>query len=1352
MKKTLSRLLSIFLILALVLTCFPAGFGSVPRAYASSGGGLHQVGCTRDGFTGTYVLMYDGPVLLSRILMGVGLKGKTVTADPAFSPSTGIAATPDGSDWKVSYSGTPDAAWSCDMTVICGSDTYVIHLAKLNDASQAKSGTWANKEAVPITMKWVYQEGVLTLSPEDPSQKGELSKRGESDDFGLDKSAGTNTSANGKDWIPEVPWKYWIDDITEVRIEAGVTTIGQQVFRRHRALETVTVNGNDLTKIRKDAFNGCSALKTLDLRNCTSLTDVGQNVSEVEAPFYNSGLETILLSPALTELTVSLLHWHGSKLTRVNFSELVNITSIGDEAFRKDDNYDDYIRNIDDSKLNLDVHTKLVTIGKNAFRNQKGLNPNLVIASPVLTKIDEGAFSAYQSQYGVLVSVDLSACSKLERICSDASNPKSPAFLNQAKLKSIIFPNAFTWIDKTAFTGCTQYSLDDVDIAYCVGGNGALYNVKGDGSAVRIKNNTAGDALDTLYWIPTAKGSDLAASSVTLSYTGTEQELVNAPSLRPETGSYAISYTLDGSSVSGTPKAKDSGTYAVGYTVKLPDGTTTKSGTITVTIAAPKTITSGMLSLDKASYEYDGSPHAPVLTVKDGETILTADTDYTVASAGASGTDVGTYTITVTGAGGYTGTATTGWSIADTTKPSVTGAADGATYSASVNFTVTDLRLSTVTLQKDSGTPQSLTVSGGKATASVSETGVYKIVAKDQSDNTTTLTFTVDIRKSLTGCLLPLDPTSFEYDGNTHAPVLTVMDGSYELVKDTDYKIDTASTMTATDVGNYTITIIGIGNYGGRESCSWCIVDTTVPEIIGVTDNAAYNAGVSFTVTDLRLSTVTLQKDSGTPEPLTVSGGEASGSVSENGTYELVAADASGNETSLTFTVDIKNEITSSMLALDEDLFEYDGASHTPALTVKNGATVLIKDTDYTVDAASETSAQDVGTYTISVTGKGAYTSGAAITWRIADTTKPAVTGVSSGTEYSADVNFTVSDLLLESVTLQKDSGTPQSLTVSGGVASGSVSEDGVYTLTAKDTSGNMTIVTFTINVPVPVVTQAETPVFDPAGGTRFRGSLQVTISCATVGAVIRYTTDGTDPDASSGTVYTSGSAITLTRSTTLKAIATADGYTDSEIASATYTRRSTRRTEEEVIPDDGPPLASIFPFVDVPETAYYRKAVEWALENGVTGGTTPTTFSPSQDATRAETVTFLWAAAGAPEPETADSPFRDVASADYYRKAVLWAYEKGITAGVSADEFGAERPVTRGQVITFLWAAAGRPEPGTAENPFKDVAEADYCYKAVLWAYQKGITAGTGEATFSPDTECPREQIVTFLYLYYGK
>ena len=1343
MKKTLSRLLSIFLILALVLTCFPAGFGPVPRAYASSGGGLHQVGCTRDGFTGTYVLMYDGPVLLSRILMGVGLKGKTVTADPAFSPSTGIAATPDGSDWKVSYSGTPDASWSCDMTVVCGSDTYVIHLAKLNDASQAKSGTWANKETVPITMKWVYQEGVLTLSPEDPSQKGELSKRGESDDFGLDKSAGTNTSANGKDWIPEVPWKYWIDDITEVRIEAGVTTIGQQVFRRHRALETVTVNGNDLTKIRKDAFNGCSALKTLDLRNCASLTDIGQNVSETEAPFYNSGLETILLPPATTALTKSLLHWHGSQLKQVNLSDLVNLTSIEEEALKKEDTSPSITDSAVAGGLNLDKHLALESIGKNAFRNQTGLNKNLTIASPVLKTIGEGAFSSWDKNHGLLESADLSACAALETIGKDA-------FLYQVNLTSIKLPNAFTWINKDAFRNCTALGLTAASIAYCVGGNGALYNVNADGSATKVLNE--GDA--TLYWIPTAKGSDPLAATVTIPYSGSEQELINVPSLRPETGSYAISYTLDGSAVSGIPKAKDSGTYKVGYIVTLPDGTTSKTGTITVKIT-PKSLTDVGFSLDSTSFEYDGNTHAPVLTVKDEPYELVKDTDYKIDTASTTtATDVGNYTITVIGIGNYKDSQTRSWCIVDTTVPEITGVTDNAAYNAAVSFTATDLRLSSVTLQKDSGTPESLTVSGGSASGSAVGNGTYTLTATDYSGNTTTILFTVNIPepKTIVSAMLSLDKDSFEYDSSVHTTVLTVKDGTTDLVEGTDYTVDTSSKVSGTDVGTYTVSVTGTGDYTGTATVSWNIIDTTKPEITGVVSGAEYTAGVSFTATDLRLSTVTLQKDSGTPESLTVSSGKASGSVTENGTYTIVATDGSGNETKLTFTVDIKNKITRSMLALDEDLFEYDGASHTPALTVKNGATVLIKDTDYTVDAASETSAQDVGTYTISVTGMGAYTSGAAITWRIADTTKPAVTGVSSGTEYSADVNFTVSDLLLESVTLQKDSGTPQSLTVSGGVASGSVSEDGVYTLTAKDTSGNMTIVTFTINVPVPVVTQAETPVFDPAGGTRFRGSLQVTISCATVGAVIRYTTDGTDPSASNGTAYTSGSAITLTRTTMLKAIAAAPGYTDSDIASATYTRRSTRRTEEEVIPDDGPPLASIFPFVDVPETAYYRKAVEWALENGVTGGTTPTTFSPSQDATRAETVTFLWAAAGAPEPETADSPFKDVASEDYYRKAVLWAYEKGITAGVSADEFGAERPVTRGQVITFLWAAAGRPEPGTAENPFKDVAETDYCYKAVLWAYQKGITAGTGEATFSPDTECPREQIVTFLYLYYGK
>lgn len=172
--------------------------------------------------------------------------------------------------------------------------------------------------------------------------------------------------------------------------------------------------------------------------------------------------------------------------------------------------------------------------------------------------------------------------------------------------------------------------------------------------------------------------------------------------------------------------------------------------------------------------------------------------------------------------------------------------------------------------------------------------------------------------------------------------------------------------------------------------------------------------------------------------------------------------------------------------------------------------------------------------------------------------------------------------------------------------------------------------------------------------------------------------------------------------------------------------------------------------FKDVAKDDYFFDAVYWAVQNGVTAGTSETTFSPYWSCTRAQMVTFLWAAVGAPDPGTVDCPFTDLVSGAYYEKAVLWAYANDITAGVSADKFGPEQTVTRAQVATFLYGVAGRPEAGS--EPFADVADSDWFEAPVAWAYNKGITSGTGNGRFSPDADCLRGQIVTFLYLYFAE
>lgn len=174
--------------------------------------------------------------------------------------------------------------------------------------------------------------------------------------------------------------------------------------------------------------------------------------------------------------------------------------------------------------------------------------------------------------------------------------------------------------------------------------------------------------------------------------------------------------------------------------------------------------------------------------------------------------------------------------------------------------------------------------------------------------------------------------------------------------------------------------------------------------------------------------------------------------------------------------------------------------------------------------------------------------------------------------------------------------------------------------------------------------------------------------------------------------------------------------------------------------------------FIDVKTTDYFYNSVKWAVGKNITNGTSSTTFSPYKSCARAEIVTFLWRAAGSPEPTTTRNPFRDVNAVTHssYYKAILWASQKGITSGTSTTAFSPDQVCTRAQIVTFLYRYAGQPS-GYYSNPFKDVgatSEASY-YNAIRWAVGKGITSGTSATTFSPYASCNRAEAVTFLYRY---
>lgn len=173
---------------------------------------------------------------------------------------------------------------------------------------------------------------------------------------------------------------------------------------------------------------------------------------------------------------------------------------------------------------------------------------------------------------------------------------------------------------------------------------------------------------------------------------------------------------------------------------------------------------------------------------------------------------------------------------------------------------------------------------------------------------------------------------------------------------------------------------------------------------------------------------------------------------------------------------------------------------------------------------------------------------------------------------------------------------------------------------------------------------------------------------------------------------------------------------------------------------------ASENPFTDVPSGAYYEDAVIWAVKKDITSGTSATTFDPDGSCTRAQAVTFLWRAAGSPEPKSAAMPFTDVPAGSYFEKAVLWAVENGITKGTSDTTFDPDASCTRAQIVTFLWRAGGSPAV-SGNSAFSDVAADAYYAAAVAWAEKNGVTGGIGGGLFGSDNTCTRAQIVTFLH-----
>lgn len=662
---------------------------------------------------------------------------------------------------------------------------------------------------------------------------------------------------------------------------------------------------------------------------------------------------------------------------------------------------------------------------------------------------------------------------------------------------------------------------------------------------------------------------------------------------------------------------------------------------------------------------YTGNELTQTVTVTVGGKELTKDTDYTVT--GLTGTEPGSYPVTVTGTGNYTGTVTKSFEIA---KADISSAA--ITYDAGpYGYTGKEWKPE-VTVSFNSAT----LTAGNDYTVSYENNinaGTAKIIITGIGDHFTGLTektFTINSAE-ISGCTFaPIADVT--YNTMAHTPEVTVAISGRTLEADKDYTVSYASNVNA---GTATVTVTGKGNFTGSANTTFTIAKADL-------NLSVYTISSLCTETEVKTSTL--------PSNFFL--------ADETETGFSIALTAAGGDAIFTqepAVVDGENMITYQLNGgTGEATFN---VTVTPVSSNYKAGTYDLK-----IQAYDKT---NVSNRIVFESGSAVYT-GSGIKYE-----KATIAGHSSG------MHYTYAPDVATGATLDA-AGLP--LTV------------GTYTVTAtySDASSyGYKTATFTITKATPAGTPAYTKI-ETSGKTLADTKLTV------------------------GTIRPAGTiAWDLPLTTVLK-----DGKEYAWTFTPTDTHNYTTLTGK-LIPyvDDGTDYipgvidgnSGSFNFHDVSRFDYFYDAVKWAAENGIASGTGRYTFSPDAVCTRAQTVTFLWRAAGSPMPRYRTCAFTDVDSRDYYYNAVLWAVEQGITTGLTATTFGPDVTVSRGQVATFLYRAASASKPNTF-NPFTDVKTTAYNYDAILWAYDNRITTGTSDTTFSPDASCTRAQIVTFLYRYY--
>lgn len=720
-------------------------------------------------------------------------------------------------------------------------------------------------------------------------------------------------------------------------------------------------------------------------------------------------------------------------------------------------------------------------------------------------------------------------------------------------------------------------------------------------------------------------------------------------------------FDKDNHEVLTTAQPFDAGTYKVTASCESESTIYTAEATFTV---EPREIEAKDVAFDK-ELTYTGNELTQTVTVTVNGKTLTVGTDYTVSDL--TGTEPGSYPVTVAGTGNYTGTVTKSFEIAkaDISSAEITYDAGPYGYTGKEWKPEVAVSFNVAALTADTDYTVSYENNINAGTAKIIITGIG-----DHFTGSTEKTFTINSAE-ISGCTFaPIADVT--YNTKAQTPAVTVANSGRILTAD-DYDVKYTDNINA---GTATVTVTGKGNFTGTASKTFTINKA------GLTLNPCT---ISELCTETDLKTRTLPSD-----------------------FFLAGETETGFSIKLT-AVEGGDDIFAVAPAVVEG---------------ENKITFRLKNE---VGAA---------TFTVTVTPVSGNYNGGSYALTISTHDRTDVSGSISFPDGSAV--YTGTGIKYENATISGYSGTlrygytPNASTGASLDASGLPLTVGTYTVAVtfnSDASFGYKTATFTITKATPTGTPGYTKL-ETSGKTLADAKLTV------------------------GTIRPAGTiAWDLPLTTVLE---------DGKAYAWTFTPNDTHNyaiLTGTLVPyvDDGMDYipgviggnTGSFNFHDVSRFDYFYDAVKWAAENGIASGTGRYTFSPNAVCTRAQTVTFLWRAAGSPLPRYRVCPFTDVNPRDYYYDAVLWAVEQGITTGLNATTFGPDVTVTRGQVATFLYRAASAAKPNTF-SPFTDVKTTAYNYDAILWAYDNRITTGTSDTTFSPDAYCTRAQIVTFLYRYY--